>query len=316
MTQFAPIALFVYNRPRHAQAVLTALAANPGAAESPLWIFCDGAKKADDLPQVEAVHKVVDQVSGFASIKIIKRQTNQGLAKSIINGTTAVLEHYDRIIVVEDDVVTSPHFLTFMNRSLSFYQDDPLAFSIGAWTYPSKSLEIPQSYPYGTYASLRCCSWGWAIWRDRWSGIDWSLDYFESFMADPARQLAFNRGGDDLTGMLAAQYHGKIDSWAIRFCYAHFVAGRHCIWPVKPLVHNMGLDNSGTHCSYDPDNDIARVDMNWSPQSLCPGDLLDQEIVQRFHRAASPVKRSIPQRAWRRLRSYSSRFSSKFLRSA
>jgi hypothetical protein len=252
---------------------------------------------------VEMVHAIADATTGFASVSVVKQDRNQGLAKSVIGGVTELLTRFESVIVVEDDIVTSPNFLTYMNHCLDHYRDDPSVFSIGGWTFPTSRMQIPPAYPYDTYPAHRSCSWGWGTWRNRWSNIDWSMSYFQHFMTDPQAQKMFNRGGDDLVSMLEMQYQGKLDSWAIRFCYAHYASNACCIHPVKTLVHNIGFDDSGTHCAYDPDQGPSQIDPTWVPKSLCPGNPIDPEIFQLFHRASSPVKRSIPQRLWRKARS-------------
>ena len=49
--------------------------------------------------------------------------------------------------------------------------------------------------------------------------------------------------------MLKAQMKGKIDSWAIRWGYAHFKNNAYCLYPIVPLCKNIGTDKSGTHSS-------------------------------------------------------------------
>jgi hypothetical protein len=67
---------------------------------------------------------------------------------------------------------------------------------------------------------LRPFSYGWGTWIDRWEKIDWSFDYLNAFLNNPEQISAFNRGGEDFTTMLISQIENKIDSWAIRFCFA------------------------------------------------------------------------------------------------
>lgn len=300
--EHAPVVLFVYNRPRHTQATLTALAANHGAQRTHLWVFCDGAKNDADGPNVEKVRQTVRSATGFASLRCVEREQNWGLAKSVIVGVQQLFERYEKVIVLEDDVVTSPHFLAFMNEALQRYGDVSQVFSLGGWRPPEPQLVIPTSYPFDTFVTRRCCSWGWGVWRDRWLEIDWDVADFDDFMADSEAQSEFNRGGGDLTRLLSLQRHGKIDSWAIRFCYAHFASRRFCIRPVKTLVHNIGLDGSGTHCGHEPELWESQVDPTWRPARYCPGDWEDPVVAERFRLASTPVVRSLPNRALRRLK--------------
>jgi hypothetical protein len=55
---------------------------------------------------VEAVRKYIHSISGFKSVTIIEREKNWGLAPSIIDGVTNIVNKYGKIIVLEDDIVT------------------------------------------------------------------------------------------------------------------------------------------------------------------------------------------------------------------
>jgi len=281
----APIVLFVYNRPGHTRATIEALANNTLAPDSDLIIFSDAARDASGAAAVTEVREIISRVTGFASVRVVLRETNLGLAGSVIAGVTAVIEDFGTAIVLEDDLLTSRHFLEYMNRALEHYQDDPKAFSIGAYQFPERTMPLPRGYPWDTYASYRCCSWGWATWKDRWALVDWDMRYFDSFRADAAAQTRFNRGGPDMAGMLEHQHLGRIDSWAIRFCYAHFADDGHCIYPVKSLANNIGLDRSGAHCGPDPRRQHERLDDTWLPRTFAPADPVDPGIADSFFKA-------------------------------
>jgi len=296
---YAPIVLFAYKRPTHLAKTLAALQANTLAPHSDLIIFSDGPKSDADVEAVERCRRLASSIHGFSSVRLEVQPTNQGLARSVISGVTNIMKTHGRAIVLEDDILTTPQFLSYMNSALNWYQSDPKAFSITGYTYPGARLHIPDDYAFDTYPAYRSSSWGWACWGDRWARIDWTMDYYERFMADKVAQAAFNRGGDDLVPMLRLQKQGRIDSWAIRFAYAHYAFGSRCIHPVRTLVSNIGLDNSGTHTGESPMHMHAEVEKDWLPIRFCPGDILDPRIAAAFHAAASPPRVGLP---WRILR--------------
>lgn len=245
----APIILFAFNRPKHTRQTIDALAQNIGAAESDLHIFVDGprAHRAEDAEMVRQTVEVVSNVSGFRSVQVKAREQNAGLANSVIQGVTAVMEQYGRAIVVEDDILTSPHFLNYMNEGLEFYQDQPKVMSLSAYNPPPEKMPIPATYTDDVYFNLRNWPWGWASWKDRWSTIDWQVSDYEQFMADRKAQKEFNRGGQDMTELLREQMEGRINSWAIRFSYAHFRQQKLSVCPRTSYVDNIGFDGTGTH---------------------------------------------------------------------
>jgi glycosyltransferase involved in cell wall biosynthesis len=278
----APVVLFVYNRAATARKTLEALARNSLASQTDLHIFSDGAKHKNDQDSVNRVRTTIRDIQGFASITIHERTENLGLAKSIISGTDEIFLTHQSVIVLEDDLITTPHFLEYMNAALQHYKNDSGAFSVTGHTFPEKHLAIPKDYSFDTYAGYRCSSWSWGTWRDRWQQVRWDMDYYPAFAKNIAEQESFNRGGSDLSTMLKMQYEKKIDSWAIRFSYAHHTTGTHCIYPTKTLVKNIGLDHSGTHSIPNPRYEHAVLDDAWTPKKFCSARAVDNHIAVNF----------------------------------
>lgn len=247
MKKLAPIALFVYARPEHTKNTIEALSKNKLANESEIWIFSDNAKKEKHIENVRKVREYIRTIKDanyFKKVNIIEAEKNKGLANSIISGVTELINKYNRVIVLEDDLVTSKYFLTYMNKALDFYENDNLIWSISGYNLP---IEIPNNYENDVYLAYRGCSWGWATWKDRWDTVDWKVDDYKKFKHNYSKRKKFNRGGPDMAQMLDAQMEGKCDSWAIRWCYEQSKQNKYTIYPVKSLVLNQGLDGTGTH---------------------------------------------------------------------
>ena len=203
----APVILFVYNRPTHTLRTVDFLSKNKLAANSELIVFSDGFKEEDKV-QVSEVRKIIKTIKGFKSIRIIERNRNLGLARSVITGVTEVIAKYKKAIVLEDDIITSPQFLSFLNEALDFYKDDLNIFSLSGYNFP---IKIPYNYLYNVYIAPRASSWGWATWGNRWNKADWDVADFESFIKDKDSVKKFNQGGSDLSIMLKRFKQGKID---------------------------------------------------------------------------------------------------------
>ncbi|MCU0448032.1 MAG: glycosyltransferase [Microscillaceae bacterium] len=241
---YYPIILFVYNRPEHLKKTVESLAKNPLAKESDLLIFSDGAKNPSDAVKVNQVRTYLPHIQGFKTIHIEHRTENWGLAKSVIGGVSEVLAQHPAAIVLEDDMVFAPNFLNFMNDALTFYQNHSQIFSISGYTFP---IKIPQDYSPDVFISSRASSWGWATWQDRWAKADWQVSDYQSFIKNKSLQKQFNQGGVDLSLMLKKQHLGVIDSWAVRWTYAHFKHQAYCLYPTQSKINNIGTDDSGTH---------------------------------------------------------------------
>jgi hypothetical protein len=240
----APIALFVYNRIDHTKKTIEALQKNFLADQSELFIFCDDAKNPDGEKAVHAVRDYVRTISGFKKITVIEREKNFGLAASIISGVSEIIEKFGRVIVLEDDLVTSPHFLTFMNEGLDFYESEEKVISIHGYIYPVKK-ELPE-----TFFLRGADCWGWATWKRGWNLFEKNGAKLLAELQQKNLTKKFDFDGCySFTRMLEDQIAGKNNSWAIRWYASAFLAEKLTLYPGKSLVQNIGIDGSGTHCS-------------------------------------------------------------------
>lgn len=245
----APIILFVYNRPWHTRQTVEALQKNELASESELYIFADGLKDNSNIAQINAINNVrsyIKNISSFKSVHIEISNNNKGLANSVIYGVSKVIEKYGKAIVLEDDIVTHPYFLRYINDALNYYENDNSIFSIGGYC---PNIKIPLWYINSSYIVHRTESWGWATWKDRWEKADWYVSEYDHIKKSNKAITMFNRGGEDMFPMLTSQLNGKIDSWAIRWDYTLFKHNAYCLRPTKTLTYNIGFDNSGTNCT-------------------------------------------------------------------
>lgn len=238
----APIALFVYNRPWHTQQTIEALQRNVLAPESDLHIFSDDAKDKSVATEVKEVRRYIQKIDGFRSVTIHPRARNLGLAKNIIQGVTEIVNASDRIIVVEDDLVTSPHFLSFMNDALNLYEDNTDVVSIHGYIYPTEG-ELPETF----FIKGADC-WGWATWKRGWDLFNIDGRALLQQLEDSGRMHEFDFDGSyPYSEMLHDMIAGKNDSWAVRWYASAFLENKLTLYPGRSLVYNTGTDRSGTH---------------------------------------------------------------------
>ncbi len=238
----APIALFTFNRIEHTRITVDALRKNVLATETDIIVFSDGAKTSDGWLAVNEVRQYLSQIQGFRSVKIVHRNQNYGLSESITRGVEEILIDYERIIVVEDDLLTSPHFLTYMNAALDKFSHDSRVVSIHAYVYP-----VQENAPAAFFLPGADC-WGWATWRRGWKVYNSDGRYLlgELKRRKLCKEFDYNNSYP-YSKMLKAQIRGDNDSWAIRWYASAFLAGKLTLYPGRSLVHNLGNDGSGTH---------------------------------------------------------------------
>lgn len=237
----APVSLFVYNRLDHTKKTVDALQKNLLASESNLFIFSDGSKNEKDELKVQAVRDYLKIVSGFKSINILERTENMGLAKSIIAGVTEIVNNYGKIIVLEDDLVTSKYFLKFMNDSLDLYDKKEKVGMISGYIYPVFG-KLPETF----FIRGGDC-WGWATWQRAWNKFEKNGEKLLGELKDKKLLSEFDLGGYKFSKMLENQTLGRNDSWAIRWHASLFLQNMLTLYPGNSLIDNIGLDGSGVH---------------------------------------------------------------------
>ena len=254
-----PIILFVYNRPFHTKLVIDALLKNELANRTPLIIYSDGAKREYHVEAVRNVREIIHKIKGFANIEIIERKINIGLADSIISGVDEVLNKYDQTIVLEDDLITSPFFLQYMNDALRLYSDREKVASVHGYCYP-----VQRQMPDTFFLKGADC-WGWGTWKRAWKTFERNPLVLLSQLAKNNRIKQFDYDGTvNNYKMLRKQAAGKIDSWAIRWHASCFLQNMFTLYPGKSLIKNIGNDQTGTHtqATNDYDVDIANECIN------------------------------------------------------
>ena len=235
-----PVVIFAHRRPFHLQRTLDALAQNYGAEQTNVTVICDGPRNPSEAPDCRLVVREAGRARLFSSIVVKQRESNLGLARSIVDGTSQMLRQHERVIVLEDDIVTSPAFLTYMNDALERYSSDDRVISVHGYSYPT---EIRRPF----FLRGADC-WGWATWRRGWELFDPDGASLLRRLREQALTDAFDFNGSyAYTRMLEDQIAGRNDSWAIRWYASAFLAGKLTLYPGRSLVRNIGNDGSGTH---------------------------------------------------------------------
>ena len=242
MKELAPVILFTYNRPWHTQQVLNSLQKNLLSDQTALFVFSDGAKNDEDEKLVRETRKMLLKIKGFKKITIIERPVNYGLAANIINGVSSIIEQYGKVIVLEDDLITAPSFLSFMNNALTLYEDVEEVAHIHSFCY--SGLNLPDTFLIKWVGST-----GWATWSDSWDLFSPNGSKLLEEIKEKKLSKTFDFNGKyPYTRMLKRQVEGKNNSWAIRWNASLFLNNKLSLNTGKSLIHNIGFDGSGENC--------------------------------------------------------------------
>ncbi|RZJ81647.1 MAG: glycosyltransferase [Flavobacterium sp.] len=293
MQNLAPIALFVYNRPQHTERTVKFLKQNELAADSRLFIFSDGAKSETDADKVAEVREFIKKIDGFKSVEIVESKTNLGLANSVIAGVTRLNTTYGKVIVFEDDLISSPYTLTYFNEALNRYRDEEKVMHIGAYMYVLADKNLPDSFFYRA-----ATSWGWATWDRAWQHFEPNIDQLIKRFDNRKKSEFSIEGTMNFWKQMQDFKKGKNNSWAIRWYASIFLKGGLTLNPSQSLVNNIGHDGTGVHSGL---NDIYNVIINPQPIKDFP------TVVEENKAAYQAIKTFLANRKgslWMRIKRY------------
>jgi hypothetical protein len=290
---FAPIILFTYNRIDHTKRTITALASNQGAGGSDLIIYSDGPKNDAARPAVESVRAFLKTVTGFKSVTIIERDRNWGLADSIIDGVTKIINERGSAIILEDDIVTSPYFLQYMNEALMVYQDEHTVMHISGYAFPINTTGLPTTFFYN-----QASCWGWATWKRAWDQLDTNIDSLLKRAAQAA--IPSHEYNNIALSQLRANKRKQIKTWAARWQISISLAHAHCLHPRNSFTQNIGHDGSGVHSL---PTDRFDTHLSQEPISVVRESITEhQEALARINHSLRSMRPSLGKRIYTRLR--------------
>lgn len=240
---YAPILIFIYNRPIHLEKTLKSLILCNGFENHKIFVVADGPKDKKGLQKVLEARQIAQKILGN-SVEYEFSDINKGLVCSIIGSVTNILKKYEKVIVVEDDLVLHQLFLTYMNDALNYYANNDLVFSVSGYAYKDMENQFNRAPLFLPLIS----TWGWGTWKNAWDQFDPSSSGFEKLSTDLNARARFNVNNVyPFADMLEAERAGEVESWGIRWYWTLFCLDKICCFPRKSLVINGGFDKSATN---------------------------------------------------------------------
>lgn len=278
----APVIVFVYNRPEHTEKTLSSLMKNELASESELFIFADGIKKnatPETIEKINQTRKIIRKKQWCKKVNIIESIENKGLSISVIEGVSKIIAEFGKIIVLEDDMITSPFFLQFMNDALNVYKSTYDVACISGYMYPVKQNLADTFFIKGADC------WGWATWKRAWDNFEKDGAILLNELEQKALTQSFDFNNSyPYTQMLKDQINGKNDSWAIRWYASAFLKNYYCLYPGISLVENIGVDGTGIHSGTSEKWNVtlASDKINLTPVKVEENQLAKKSIINYF----------------------------------
>ena len=272
----APVCLFVYKRFEHFKKSVEALQQNYIAKYSDLYICSNAAIHDDEFKIVNDIREFSLSINGFANVTLIKNETNKGQEETFLKNITKLLNDYKKIIVLEEDMVTTKNFLNYMNDALDYYEDMKKINSIASYSVPIEGRFFDYT---DTYFIQRSCSWGWATWADRWMSMKWTITKEDLYGIS---WFKFNSAGYDKYNMLSEVVGQKLNAWDIKTDYTMYINDLLTVYPKKSFLWNIGMDGSGEHCGATNVFDPILIDENKIKFTFANNIVVNKKILSRF----------------------------------
>ena len=253
MNSLAPIVIFTYNRPKNLSELLNSLQDNDLANNSIVYFFVDFPKNIKDKNANDEVLKIVNRSWKFKEKYIVLRKENLGIRDNIVDGVSTILKNYEKIIVLEEDLVVGKYFLEFMNTALTKFKNQSNVWHISGYNY-----KVNNPFGNSSFLTKHMSCWGWGTWRENWLCLDKNM--LNNINIEQIKEFNFNNLIKSNYEQLHSNQVGKIKTWAIFWQQTIFLNKGYCLMPTRSLVVNTGFE-SGEHGSKTMKNNFKTNNM-------------------------------------------------------
>ena len=278
-----PVMVVAFNRPAMLKETLSNLSRCENLGDREIHLYVDGPRNVADESKIRAVVDVAMKWGRDLRIKI--RNANLGGVPNMIAAVSEMLEQYGRVIIIEDDILVSQSFLTFMDDALSRYENNPKIWAINGYVDPK--MTMPRQYKKDYFLAPRHSAWGWGTWKDRWAAVDFEIKDWTTMRSDESLVRELNVAGGDIVKMLDAEVAGELNAWDVQCTYYMRKNGLYTLRPRLTLTKNNGFGTECEHCSMPSSRYSKQKYYNFHPildQSPTSDPLVLAAFRDSFHR--------------------------------
>ena len=169
------ILLLGFNRVDYFQQTLEALEANKAAHDCDLHVYLDGGENARQSDLVALVKK-----SSFTNPSFVLREDNWSIGRHLIDARRVLFDEllYDRVILLEDDMLLAPSYIQTVLDLLDWSKDSCDIGTVMAYNINHDSTELQSNQMQDVVATNRHF-WGYAMTREVWNTIKHIIYDFE-----------------------------------------------------------------------------------------------------------------------------------------
>lgn len=238
-----PVTVIGFVRKEVLDETLYHLSQADGVLEREVLVYLSCPRNDAERATTDSVKAVVVryQKSSLPNITIIERDKNEGASKNVRYAIDSTLAKYNQTCVLEEDVLVSKTYLRYMDAALDFYKDDKRVWCINGHKNPF--LRVPRSYPHEVFLNPRNMSWGFAIWKDRWTSVDFSISDWPEYKKNSQFLEKVVRAGSDMPKMLDSEYAGGGKTWDVQ-CSFHLL--KHDLYAVEGIYSQVKTNGFNT----------------------------------------------------------------------
>lgn len=239
-----PVLLLGFNRPDHFIDLIDSLRAVGPAI---IRVAVDGPRTthSDDFRGVNETRSAVQRIDWTNDVATLFRDTNLGLERAVPEAVSWVLDEFQSVIVIEDDVGVGPQFVEFATTALQQFERRDDVFHVSGYNVvPRERLTNPAA---AARLSRVPESFAWATWRRAWQHYDPSLGWgSDCSVAELADVLRSRTAAIRWKQNFSLARHGRISSWAYRWIASMWSQNGYCLSPNRNLITYRGY-SGGTH---------------------------------------------------------------------
>ncbi len=242
-----PVLIIAFNRPEKLKELLFSLRETDHQI---LRISLDGPRKnnEDDVIKINECLNYIRQINWTENVEVYQNEVNLKPRFSVPKAVGKVLEEFEQVIVLEDDVKVTRQALIFFEWCLNKYQNNKNIGHISG--YNNAPFNHLQSLKVSHRLSIFPESYAWATWRDRWNFYEDDISQIKLLsLFKNHRNYFLNIGQLGRIAWRLERFNSKndfISTWAYRWTFSLWENKLFCISPNFNLVSYSGQKN-GTH---------------------------------------------------------------------
>lgn len=239
------ICILAYKRLIHLKKTLNAILKFIHKSDK-IYIFLDHPPKKVHVKDKKKFEQVNNFCNKIQSKKIFlkKSKINLGPKKSWYLAYDYMFTKYNKVIVIEEDIIIKKNFFNFMKYYLNKFENNKNVMSVTGYSTP---VDLPKNYKFDCYISNRSMSWSKATWKRVWLTFKNMKNHHKKIINNRKNLLLLSKAGEDLIRTIKLDYLKIVNSFQVWWIWNMVQHKGLSINPVENLIINTGFDGSGYH---------------------------------------------------------------------